>query len=177
MSGTTERDAERRRVIIEAALACFLQFGYAKTSLEDIARRARLSRPLLYQKFANKDAIFAAAYEDVFAAQYPRAHAVLDERLGRRDKLLRVCEIMVIEPWTIIGDAPMAAEFHAACETVTPELAERHDRRWLAIVQQIVGDRLTAEVFIRAIDGLCSDTPKTTVLRKRIAVLVERFAA
>ncbi len=171
------RDAERRRVILDAALGCFLQFGYAKTSLEDIAQRAGLSRPLLYQKYANKDAILAAAYEHVYAALYPRAHAVLGERLGNRDKLARVCEIMVLEPWTILCDAPMAADFQSACDSVAPDTAEQHARRWLAIVQPLVGDRLAAEVFIRAIDGLCADAPKHATLRRRLAVLIERFAA
>jgi hypothetical protein len=36
--------AHRKQVIIDAALDCFLQFGYDKTTLEDIATRAGLSR-------------------------------------------------------------------------------------------------------------------------------------
>ena len=30
---------------------CFLQFGYAKTSMDDVASNANLSRPLIYLRF------------------------------------------------------------------------------------------------------------------------------
>jgi len=35
-----ERDAARRRVILDAAATASLKFGYAKSSLEDIAKQA-----------------------------------------------------------------------------------------------------------------------------------------
>ncbi len=50
-----------------AARWCFLHFGYEKTSLEDIAKRAAISRPLLYLTFKNKEQIFGAVFEEVFA--------------------------------------------------------------------------------------------------------------
>ena len=46
-----DRDAARRRVILDAARDCILKFGYAKSSLEDIAKQAAISRPLIYRKF------------------------------------------------------------------------------------------------------------------------------
>ncbi|WAS92951.1 TetR/AcrR family transcriptional regulator [Nannocystis punicea] len=171
-----DRDRERRRAIIDAALACFLQFGYAKTSLEDIARRANLSRPLLYQKFPNKDAILAAVHESVFAALYPRVDEALAGRGGKRAKLAQVCELAVLGPWKLLEGAPMAKEFHAACATLAPAVAEKHARKLLSVVQQILGDRLAAEVFLLAVDGLTSDTPSLVVLRKRLGALVDRFA-
>ncbi len=87
MAKDPQRDAERRREILDAALACFLQFGYAKTSLDDIAQRAGISRPLLYRKYKNKEDIFGACYDDVFDQLYPRCQAILDSRASRKDKL------------------------------------------------------------------------------------------
>ena len=46
---------KRRTAILAAALKCFLQFGYAKTSMDDVAKEANLSRPLIYLKFKNKE--------------------------------------------------------------------------------------------------------------------------
>ena len=65
MASAADRDTARRREILDAAKTCFLKFGYGKTSLDDIARESGLSRPLLYRKFANKEAIFAALYPEV----------------------------------------------------------------------------------------------------------------
>ena len=55
-----DRDAARRRVILDAARECILKFGYAKSSLEDIAKQAAVSRPLIYRKFESKEEIFGA---------------------------------------------------------------------------------------------------------------------
>jgi AcrR family transcriptional regulator len=54
-----ERDEKRRKQILEGALHCFLSFGFSKTSMEDVAKEAGVSRPLVYLKFGNKDALFA----------------------------------------------------------------------------------------------------------------------
>src|SRR5262245_48466064 len=121
MSHAVERDAERRRAILDAALACFSRFGYAKTSLDDIARRANLSRPLLYRKYRNKEDIFSAVYDDVFEARYPIAARILAGRGSRRAKLLRIYEVLCVETWALVRDAPMAQEFYDACLQVIPE--------------------------------------------------------
>ncbi|PCC69904.1 hypothetical protein SAMN02745121_08160 [Nannocystis exedens] len=70
----------------------------------------------------------------------------------------------------------MAKEFHAACATLAPAIAERHAKKRQSIFHQLLGDRLAAEVFGLALDGLTADTPSLAVLRKRIGVLVDRFA-
>ncbi len=58
-----DREDERRQAILDGAHACFLQYGFAKTSLDDIAQRAGISRPLIYRKFKNKEDILAALYD------------------------------------------------------------------------------------------------------------------
>src|SRR5690349_18026019 len=112
MAVTAAHDAERRRAILDAALACFVQFGYAKTSLDDIARRANLSRPLLYRKYRNKEDIFGAVYDDVYEARYPAAEEIAAGRGARKDRLLRIYELLCVEPWALVMDAPMAQEFY-----------------------------------------------------------------
>ena len=43
--------------ILSAARGCFEQYGIAKTTIEDIAKRAGLTRPSVYKYFAGKEAI------------------------------------------------------------------------------------------------------------------------
>jgi AcrR family transcriptional regulator len=170
-------DAERRRAILDAALACFIQFGYAKTSLDDIARRASLSRPLLYRKYRNKEDIFGAVYDDVFEARYPIVEQVLAARGSRRDKLSRIYEVLCVETWALVMDAPMAREFYDACMQVIPEIHAKHERKLLELTRKVLGSRDIAEVFLLAVDGLVVDLPSVAVLRKRLRVLIDRFAA
>lgn len=168
-------DSERRRVILDAARACFLQFGFAKTSLEDIAKRADLSRPLLYRMFKNKEDIYAAVYDDIYDARYPQAAEVLAGRGSKKDKLQRICEIVVIGPWEKAMNGPMAREFYDACTRIAPEVQAKHEKKLFDLTRELLGSRELTEVFLCAIEGLMIDLPSSTVLRKRLSVLVDRF--
>lgn len=48
----------RREHLLVSALAVFQEKGYADTNLADVASRAELSRPTLYQYFPDKDGLF-----------------------------------------------------------------------------------------------------------------------
>src|SRR2546430_7058607 len=54
-------DSARRERILAVALEVFGRYGFRKTSMEEIARAADISRQGLYLHFANKDALFRAA--------------------------------------------------------------------------------------------------------------------
>jgi AcrR family transcriptional regulator len=54
-------DTGRRDLVLESALGTFARFGYRKTSMEDVARDAHISRPGLYFLFSSKQDLFRAA--------------------------------------------------------------------------------------------------------------------
>lgn len=174
MATADERDSARRAEILEAAKSCFLRYGYGKTSLDDIAKQAGLSRPLLYRKFANKEAIFSAVYDAVFLAQFDQAVPIARGPGTKQDRLLRMVEVVCVEPYSLILQAPMASEFWAACEQVIPEILLDHRKKWRALLANVLPKNLV-EVFDLALDGLYADIPTAAVYRKRIAVLVKRF--
>jgi TetR/AcrR family transcriptional regulator of autoinduction and epiphytic fitness len=60
VSTPSTQDGTRDRALA-AALEVFGRYGFRKTSMEDVARAADISRQGLYLYFANKDALFRAA--------------------------------------------------------------------------------------------------------------------
>src|SRR3954464_9479392 len=56
---------ERRRHVLEAAIAAFAAEGYHGASTTDIARAAGISQPYIYALFKNKHDLFLAAYHEV----------------------------------------------------------------------------------------------------------------
>ncbi|MFM2286201.1 MAG: hypothetical protein RLZZ543_1698 [Bacteroidota bacterium] len=52
--------AEKRIQILQAAKNCFAQYGYDKTTLDDIGKRLGLNKSSLYYYFKNKEEIFTA---------------------------------------------------------------------------------------------------------------------
>lgn len=76
MNGAAENGQDKQGAILGAALSMMCQYGFRRTSMEDIARAAGMSRPALYQHFRNKEDIarrmveiyFDSATRDVAAA-------------------------------------------------------------------------------------------------------------
>lgn len=55
--------AARRQVILDAALSLFAADGYERTSLDRVAAAAGVTKPVLYDHFASKRALFVALLE------------------------------------------------------------------------------------------------------------------
>jgi AcrR family transcriptional regulator len=49
---------EKRKELLEKALQCFTRYGYAKTTLDDVAKEAGMNKATLYHYFKNKEALF-----------------------------------------------------------------------------------------------------------------------
>lgn len=173
---TAEEATARRINVLQAARWCFLNFGFSKTSLDDIARRANISRTLLYRTFKDKEDIFAAVFEHWLISRHPLAQEAVAAKGSLKERLLTVCRVMVFEPWEDMVGAPMAAEFYDVCERLNPEVSAHHRQVVLDCVADILGDAPTAEVFVLALDGLLADQPTPEVLASRAAVLIQRFA-
>ena len=56
---------ERREQVLKVALAVFAQRGYHTTSMNDIADAAGVTKPVLYQHFDSKRALYIAVLETV----------------------------------------------------------------------------------------------------------------
>ncbi len=66
----------KQTAILKSAWEAFARYGFRKTSMEDIARGAGMSRPALYLHYAGKEAIFrslAQVYYDDAAESVERA--------------------------------------------------------------------------------------------------------
>jgi AcrR family transcriptional regulator len=87
----TKDTDNRRSAILTAARWRFLNFGFAKTSLEDIAKRANISRTLLYRHFKDKEDIFRAVFVDLLVARHPAAREAAAGAGDQYARLLAVC--------------------------------------------------------------------------------------
>lgn len=68
MAGTERLPrAERRAQLIEVAAGAFLERGYDATSMDDVARRAGVSRLILYRIFESKPELYRAVLATVLA--------------------------------------------------------------------------------------------------------------
>jgi len=74
---STVADTPRRDAVLDSALVTFARFGYRKTSMEEVARAAHISRPGLYFLFTSKDDLFRAAVTRSLEADIAAVERVL----------------------------------------------------------------------------------------------------
>ena len=55
--------AVRERQLVELGEALFAERGYAKASMDELARRAGVTKPVIYELFGSKDGLFRACVE------------------------------------------------------------------------------------------------------------------
>lgn len=77
------RKDARPAEILDAALELFVQQGFAKTRIEDIAQRAGVTGGAIYRYFPNKDALLEALIRDSLLADLDAMSAKLRQREGK----------------------------------------------------------------------------------------------
>lgn len=82
----------RTQQVVQAAAEVFLRYGYARTTMADIAKSAALSRPKLYLSFPDKESIFRAVIETMTTARFEAIKAGLGKHSGLEAKLRFACE-------------------------------------------------------------------------------------
>jgi AcrR family transcriptional regulator len=178
MPATMTRDAatDRRAKILTAARWCFLNFGFAKTTFEDIAKRADLSRTLLYRIFKDKEEIYQAVFVDWLVSRKPAAKQAAKGPGSAYKRLVIACRLLALEPWAEMVGTPMGSEFLEVCERIAPENEALYRKVAHECVAEILGDEASTKVFLLALDGLFADQPSMEVLEQRTRLLAARFA-
>lgn len=166
---------DRKKDILEAALNCFLNFGYAKTSMDDVAKKAGISRPLIYLKFKNKEDLLLGLFDHIMDGRLEAADEIAKSNATKFEKLSKVVEVLKIAPWSKISGCPMSQEFFNSCCDLDQKTFEKFEKQKIKILTEILGDKTEAEVFSFAADGFLEDVPSCTVLKKRFEVLIEKF--
>ncbi|MBS0239199.1 MAG: TetR/AcrR family transcriptional regulator [Proteobacteria bacterium] len=70
-----EKTAQTRQTIVDAALAEFLEKGFAEATIESVSKRAGVAKGLIYRYFEAKEALFSAVVQQ----EIVRAHIDVDE--------------------------------------------------------------------------------------------------
>ncbi|HKU54970.1 MAG TPA: TetR/AcrR family transcriptional regulator [Rhizomicrobium sp.] len=118
------RREARAPEILEAALACFAQKGFAGTRMDDIARKCGITKGTIYLYFDSKESVFKALARASIGEQLGAVRAMVENFQGPSAQLLRlVLSIMggfvrtsdrVILPKMILAEAgnfPELAKF------------------------------------------------------------------
>src|SRR6202049_2321501 len=79
-AGARESGSAKPNAIVLAGLRLFTQYGYRKTSIDDIAQAAQVAKRTVYLHFENKAAVFLAILE--YLGDQVRQRCAAAERAG-----------------------------------------------------------------------------------------------
>jgi AcrR family transcriptional regulator len=176
--------AARREQIVEAAIGVFLRYGYARTTMGDIAQAAGLTRPTLYVTFPDKEQIFAAVVDKMIADKLAEIREGL-ARLKTLEKKLRfACDAWAADGYELIQAHPDAADmfdlgFRSVCAGYD---------KFGALLAEVLGPPLrrsslklspadAARTIVFAMRGFKDTTTGSAEMRELIANHIELVAA
>ncbi|MEV8509180.1 helix-turn-helix domain-containing protein [Actinoplanes sp. NPDC051475] len=123
--GRRERKkAATRQAIADAALRLFLEHGYDRVSIRDIADAADVSTTTLFKHFAGKEAL---VFDEDQAREAELVAAVRERDAGR--SILDALRHHVLDTWLPVAEHAQAGEFNNLVNS-TPALRAYGERMW-----------------------------------------------
>jgi AcrR family transcriptional regulator len=150
---------ERRSQLIDIARGVFARRGYEAASVEEIAAKADVSKPIVYQHFGGKEGLYAVLVDremdrvvgrisDAISAGTPR------ERVERA--VLAFLTYVRDEPdgFVVLSrDAPLSLA-HGGMSSLLNDVAERVGRVFTATLKQAGYDPKSAPIYAHALVGM-----------------------
>lgn len=102
-------DPKRAR-ILEGAMKVFLAYGFSRTTMDDIARAADMSRPALYLLFRNKTDIFRAIALMLLGRSVEQAKSELEGGGAFAERMMRAVDAALISMIGAVHASPHGAE-------------------------------------------------------------------
>ncbi len=99
----SRRKQARPAELTRAALELFVERGYAATRLEDVAKRAGVSKGTLYLYFDSKEELFKAVVREGLVPALERGERMVEEHRGAAADLVRE---LARGWWQLIGATP-----------------------------------------------------------------------
>lgn len=186
---TTQTSTRDR--ILGAAFTLFGRYGFKRTSMEDIATEAGLSRTALYLQFRSKEDIFRELAAGLHEQALLGAEGALDGDQKLADRLLAAVEAKTLKMIEIIQVSPHGSELMDEKNRLCGALATDSEQRFQAVLTRALaradeageidlgGAGLSApqaaELFAHAITGLKGPGVTVARYRTRLASFVAVF--
>jgi len=153
------RDAEARRAeILDAALHMFGQYGFRRTSMDDIAHETGIAKATIYLSFASKEEVFQALAQRLAQRMLAGAEAASRRPGTTADKLTAMITAWFVTYADTISRSPHADELLDAKHRLSADLVSDAASRY----KQLVRDVLTAAAAAGELDLESADlTPDT----------------
>ena len=143
----------KTQTILAAAWAGFSAYGFRKTSMDDIARGAGMSRPALYLHFKNKEAIFRSLVESYYAEASRQVAASLAEERALSQRLTRAFAAHGGETMEAMMSSAHGMELFEATMNVAGDMIEEGEAQLQGIYAQWLREQAARGAVVLTADA------------------------
>lgn len=151
--------SERRTQLVEVAKGVFAEFGYDGASIEEIAARAKVSKPIVYEHFGGKEGVYAVVVDREVTRLSEAIARALTEARGNRaaaesaaEAFLRFIEEEPDGFRILLRDGPPGGG-RGTLASVIDDVAARSERLLAAAFAERELDPATAPMYARMLVG------------------------
>ncbi|MET7443258.1 helix-turn-helix domain-containing protein [Streptomyces sp. NPDC005568] len=128
-------DADRLHTILQAAYTCFTRHGVRRTTMDDLARQAGMSRPAVYQYVRNKEDAFKRLVQHLLDDALAASRAAITNETELAAQLVGVLEAKLNLVATVWRDSPAhAAELLAVDARLSADLLASYDEAMIDLL-------------------------------------------
>jgi AcrR family transcriptional regulator len=191
-TGSTIAQDPRQTAILKAAFEAFSSYGFRRTSMEDIARGAGMSRAALYLHYRNKEDIFRSLTQFYYDDAVAQVQAVLARDLPAGAALEQAFAAQAGQAFEALLSSPHGDELLDTKYAHGADIAQAGEARLVAVYADWLrreeaagrislgvsaGDAATlAATMMAALHGLKSPMPTPDAYRAAAALLARVFA-
>jgi AcrR family transcriptional regulator len=174
----------KQEKVLTAAEGCFLRYGFRKTTMEDIAAAASVSRPALYLMYASKEEVLRAVIARLFARMLAEVRDGVGARADLVDALAFAFEVWYVRPFLTIRSSPDAADLLENSRRIVDAEWSRADADFEKIITQALNGSMpdrprlgmpsaeVAHVLVAAVRGFKEAASTGPELRRNIRSLL-----
>ncbi|MDE1174790.1 MAG: TetR/AcrR family transcriptional regulator [Parvibaculaceae bacterium] len=168
---------ENRNLILEAASAQFLQYGYVKTTMSDVAKGCGMSPANIYRFYPTRHELVDAVAE-LWLQETRRLAEVIARRKGKASKRLR--EFVIEVHRQVRGQHTSGAKVHEICEMASRErwpAARRHRDIMTSLLAEIVRSGIESGEFADGDPDATAPVFMDALLKFHNPVLIAQYHA
>jgi TetR/AcrR family transcriptional regulator len=182
---------DRVERILNAAYECFARHGVRRTTMDDIAAAAEMSRAAVYQHVKNKDDVFRRLSSRMYGAASAEAAAAAVADRPLADRLHSVLSVKLELVLGLTSASPHAEELLGASTRLNRDLFEDYARTMERLVTGVVAEARQsgeiqlsgaepgdiAELGLALVHGLANDPTDPDARRRHLRQGVELLVA
>jgi AcrR family transcriptional regulator len=180
-------DPKRAR-ILDGAMKMFLAYGFARTTMDDIARAADMSRPALYLQFKNKTDIYRAIALMLLSRSLEQAKTALGREGPFAERMMRAVDEALISMMRAVHASPHGAELldmkssladlvgcwrGGLVEHITTAIRNEAEQNTVDLAAKGLSAKLLADMLLDGLEGMKTRISDPDEQRQAAAALIK----